>query len=342
VIMLRLYRVALRLLPSDLQRKHGGAMAVLFEREVEHARANGPIHVAFASARSVWDVIARAAYEQVRPSHVRDPKAPLPTARELLRGLASAFAVSFVLLTAIMLGLSARNMIPRLHERGASDTIAEVLVLAIPFNAALTIPMAVLVSVLVQFTRLGTKGTLAAALHTRHGARSLVRPVLLASAVVTALAYVVTAEIVPRSNYQLSQVLAGERTNRGTREMTIGQLREAVREAQTQDAGAAHQSMLQVEVQKKLALPASCMVFALAGMAFAFALPRGGLLLAVVGSVAVLTLYYTMLMGGETLADQDGLSPVVAMWSANAVLVTLALLATWRRAGNNRSRVRAR
>ncbi len=336
MITLRLYRAALRLLPADLQRKHGGAMAALFEREVAQARAHGLWHVAFASVRSVWDVVMRAGYEQVRPSNRHDPNAPLPTARELLRRFAFAFAVSFVLLTSATLGLYARHMIPRLHDRGASDIIAEVLVLAIPFNAALTIPMAVLVAVLVLFTRLGTRGTITAALRTRNGVRRLVRPVLLFAAGITALAYVVTAEIVPRTNHQLSQVLSGERTAKGDREMTIGQLREAVREEQTRDAGAARLSVLQVEVQKKLALPASCMVFALAGMAFVFALPRGGSALVVVGSMAVFTLYYTMLMGGETLADRAVVSPLVAMWSANAVLLTLALLATWRSSASNR------
>jgi lipopolysaccharide export LptBFGC system permease protein LptF len=329
---IRLYRAALRLLPADLHRKHGGAMAVLFEREVEAARARGSLHVAVASVRSVWDVMVRAAYEQVRSSSNHNSNAPLPTTRELLRGLAASFAISVVLLTLVLTGLYARNMIPRQLARGASDSIAQVLLLSIPFNAALAIPMGGLLAVLVQFAHLGANGTLLAAQRTRNGVRRLVQPVMLAATGITALAFIVTAELVPRTNHQLSGVFAGATVAKGEREMTLGQLREATRVAKVADAGRSRVSMLEVEVQKKLSLPAACIVFALAGMALAFAFPRGGNVLVVIASVAIYSMYYTMLMTGETLADRHVISPAVAMWGANAVLLSLALLTAARQA----------
>ena len=87
-----------------------------------------------------------------------------------------------------------------LSERGAG---LGTIVLALPFIAALSIPMAVLVSVLYEFTRLGADGTLAAARLVRNGVRRLVVPVLAAAAGITALAFVVTAEIVPRGGVAL-------------------------------------------------------------------------------------------------------------------------------------------
>ena len=63
-----------------------------------------------------------------------------------------------------MLGLFATSELPALSARGASPgTIVEALVFAVPFVAALSIPMAVLTAVLWEFTRLGADGTLAAA-----------------------------------------------------------------------------------------------------------------------------------------------------------------------------------
>ncbi len=327
----QLYRAVLRLLPADLQSKQSPAIERSFQRELDQAREHGSLRVVLATLRGLWDVLVRAAYERVRPSDKFDPNTPLPTSHELLRGLAASFAVSFVLFTLALVGLYARHIIPMLSARGASGTIPEVLLLAIPFNAALTIPIAVLLAVLVQFTRLGANGTLAAARATRHGVRRLVQPVLLAATGITALAFVVTAELVPRTNHRLSEVFAGTPVGRGEREMTFGQLREAARNARIVDTVSTRASMFEVEVHKKAALPAACLVFAMTGMAIAFALPRGGSVLVVLASVAVIGMYYMLLMTGETLADRHVVSPFVAMWTANAMLLCVALLATWRR-----------
>ena len=57
--------------------------------------------------------------------------------------------------------------VPQLGENGASPaTVAEVLFLSVPFTLALTVPMAVFLSVCWVFTRLAREGTLAS---TRRG-----------------------------------------------------------------------------------------------------------------------------------------------------------------------------
>jgi lipopolysaccharide export LptBFGC system permease protein LptF len=259
---------------------------------------------------------------------------PQPTTPQLLRRHAASFSVAFVALTASMLALFATRELPALTARGASaGTIAEALVFAVPFVAALSIPMAVLVAVLWEFTRLRKDGTLAAARRERDGVRRLIVPVLHAAAGVAALAFVLTAEIVPRANERLVTVLAQHATAPNDRMMTISELRDAARTVRrnTEPFASAFAARYEVEVQKKLALPAACMVLALVAMAIAFSVPRGGAAMVIGASVAIFGAYYVMLVAGESLADRLVVSPFVGMWGANALLLTAALLAAWRR-----------
>ena len=47
-------------------------------------------------------------------------------------------------------------------------------------------------------------------------------------------------------------------------------------------------------------------------------------------STFLFTVYYVSLVAGEALADRQVISPLVAMWMANAFLLTVALLLVWR------------
>ena len=89
---------------------------------------------------------------------------PIPATRQLLRRHAVAFAVSFVSLTSILLANYAVKRLPELRASGVpTGTVVEFLLLAVPFTAAMTIPMSVFVAVLSVFTRLGAMGALATA-----------------------------------------------------------------------------------------------------------------------------------------------------------------------------------
>lgn len=335
-MLTRIYRLAMHLLPEELHRKHGSAMQALFAREVEHARARGPVHATIAGVSGIWDVVQRSAYELVRMTNnqMGVPNVPLPTTRQLLRRHALSFGIAFVGLTVVLILPFASRQASALSANGNSaGTIAYALLLALPFTMAMTIPMAVLVSVLYEFTRLGADGTLAAARLVRDGVRRMIFPVLIAAAGITALAFVVTAEIVPRTNARLASVLAGHTIEPGDRSMTIDALREAVRKAgeSTEPAVRSQAVSYEVEFQKKFALPTACLVLAMAGMALAFRIPRGGTPLVIVGSLAFFGAYYGLFMTGEVLADRQAVSPFVGMWGANAVMLTVALLAMWRR-----------
>lgn len=92
----------------------------------------------------------------------------------------------------------------------------------------------------------------------------------------------------------------------------------------------------QVEIEKKFALAAACVVFVLLGAPLALRFPRGGVGLVIGASLIVFGLYYVGLIAGETLADKLILSPYIAMWLANILftIVGLIFLYLLRRSGS--------
>jgi len=254
------------------------------------------------------------------------------TTRQLLRRHATPFAVSLASLTVLLLANHAMRQVPQMSARGVpAGGIAEVLLLAVPFTLALTIPMAVFLAVSWVFMRLGAEGVLATARRERHGVRRLVAPVLGAAAVIATLTFVSNTQVLPRANARLVAALALAPGEPSDRTMTIGELREAARRARTgTGAAAARATAYEVEIQKKFALAAACVVLALAGAAIAIRFPHGGVWLVLGASGFVFTGYFLLLVAGESLADQQVISPFVAMWMANAFLLAVALLLVWR------------
>jgi lipopolysaccharide export LptBFGC system permease protein LptF len=334
----RVYRLALHLLPTELRQKHGRAMQALFARELTKARTQGWLQGTLVGVAGLWDVVWRGAYEQRRTSV--DPEGPPMqrlTTRQLLRRHAASFAFTFAVLTVVLLANFAGRQMPALIAPGApASTVAEALLLAVPFTAALTIPMAVFVAVLWEFTRLGANGTLAAARGKRDGMRRLILPVLAAATGVAVISFVVTAQIVPRANERLVVVLAQHPTAPSDRAMTLAELRAAARTVRpaADRTALTRAARYEVEIQKKFALPAACVVLALVAIAVALSAPRGGAALVIAASLAVFGAYYVMLVTGESLANQLVISPAIAMWGANALLLTAALLAVSKRAGS--------
>jgi hypothetical protein len=354
-----LYRLALLFLPARLRRKHGRAMESLFTSELERARVRGRLFGALAGAAGVWDVVLRGAYERVRTvldslpvpgddqrrrsSSINPPGQLLagtnfgaqsmttPATREILCRHASAFGVSFAVLTAVLLTNSVSQHLPWLWARGDSvGTLVEFVLLSLPHTAALTIPMAVLIAVLWVFTRLGAEGALAEARLERGGVRRLVVPVLGAAAAIGALTLVLNAEILPRANGRLVAVIVGfTPERRSDRAMTIAELRAGAQRTSA-DSGTrplARPAAYEIEIQKKYALAAAPIILALAGIAIALRFPRGGVGLVIVASFTVFATYWICLVAGETLGDRQTVSPFVAMWTANGLLLTAALIA---------------
>lgn len=269
-----------------------------------------------------------------RLTSMPEPTMSQLSTRELLRRHIVPFAVAFSLLTALLVGLFAFQTLPRLSARGDSAAVrVEALLLSLPFNIALSIPMAVFIAVAWVFTRLGRERALPS---TQGGPSTTLRllvPIVAAAALIAGLTSISNTQILPRTNGRLTAILSGNPAVSPTdRSMTVRELREAARtvRASGRADAAARAAAFEVEIQKKFALAASCIVLALAGAAIALRFPRGGMrLLAIAGSL-VYTGYYISLVAGEALADQLVISPFLGVWLANALLLCAALLLFWR------------
>ncbi len=86
----------------------------------------------------------------------------------------------------------------------------------------------------------------------------------------------------------------------------------------------------EVEVHKKWALSFASITFVLLAVALALRFPRGGMGLVLGGGMFVYAVFYVGLTAGESLADRGFVSPLVAMWLPNAILMVLALFGLWR------------
>jgi lipopolysaccharide export system permease protein len=123
---------------------------------------------------------------------------------------------------------------------------------------------------------------------------------------------------------RIAEELGSERFTRARApEATVGQIN--VIRSRITDARST-MSRYQVEIQKKFALAAACVVFVLFGAPIALRFPRGGVGLVIGASLVAFALYYVCLIAGETLADKLILSPIIAMWLANVIFTIAGLI----------------
>jgi lipopolysaccharide export system permease protein len=96
-------------------------------------------------------------------------------------------------------------------------------------------------------------------------------------------------------------------------------------------------AIYEVEIHKKLAISAACVIFALLGVPLAIRFPRGGVGLVIGTSLAVFSVYYVGLIGGEELGDRLVVSPFLAMWTPNLIFMAVGLGLLWsvRREGSS-------
>jgi lipopolysaccharide export system permease protein len=80
-------------------------------------------------------------------------------------------------------------------------------------------------------------------------------------------------------------------------------------------------SQYMVEVHKKFAIPAACLIFVLIGAPLGIMARRGGLAVGASYSVFFFIMYWVFLITGENLADKMLITPAVGMWAGNVFLV---------------------
>ena len=95
------------------------------------------------------------------------------------------------------------------------------------------------------------------------------------------------------------------------------------------DALRRRDASLSVEIHKKFALPAACIVFVLLGAPLGMRVRRAGPAVAFV-SIAFFLFYYLCLIGGEELATRLLLPPWLSMWLPNLALGGWGVMATLR------------
>jgi len=81
-----------------------------------------------------------------------------------------------------------------------------------------------------------------------------------------------------------------------------------------------------IEIHKKIALPAACLVFALLGLPLGLMTGRAGRTGGFSLGLGIILLYYALLTAGEKAAMDGRLSALLGMWAPNIVLAVAGLL----------------
>ncbi len=134
------------------------------------------------------------------------------------------------------------------------------------------------------------------------------------------------------ANFQLEDRLfrQGERLvlAKDVRSMTLPELFRRVAEPERTDE---ERNKARVEIQKKFAIPAACLVFGLYGIPLGYRSRRSGVASGFLISVGMFLFYYVMLGNGEEAAANGQLPPWLAMWAPNLALALIGAFLLWRR-----------
>lgn len=84
----------------------------------------------------------------------------------------------------------------------------------------------------------------------------------------------------------------------------------------------------EVEIYKKFALPAACIIFILIGAPLGVMVRKGGFGVASGISLLFFLIYWSFLIGGEKLSERGFFSPFLGMWAANIVLGIAGIILT--------------
>jgi len=124
--------------------------------------------------------------------------------------------------------------------------------------------------------------------------------------------------------------------DKSERMMDLGELREAIAERRAEDRP---YNIFAVEIHKKFAIPAACLVMALIAVPLGASTRRHTKATGYLIAIGVIAVYYVFIDGGEKFADQGAISPWLGIWAANIVIGSAALLLLRNRAREKDYRV---
>ena len=99
-----------------------------------------------------------------------------------------------------------------------------------------------------------------------------------------------------------------------------------IQSARARDGSAtSRRASIMVEVHKKWAISAACIVFVLLGVPIALRFPRGGMGIVIGGGLLIFTIADVGLIAGESLGKRGAVPPAVAIWATNVLLAVAGL-----------------
>jgi LPS export ABC transporter permease LptG/LPS export ABC transporter permease LptF len=131
-----------------------------------------------------------------------------------------------------------------------------------------------------------------------------------------------TLRIVLRDRF-LSSERARIATRRGPRELKLDELKKLSRDI---SASPEQRRIARVGVHKMFAIPAACLVMGLLSLPLGFTNRHGGRSSGFAISIGVIVAYYVLLSQGEDAARLGKLSPGLAMWLPDLLLLAVGLL----------------
>ncbi len=140
--------------------------------------------------------------------------------RYILRQFLPPLLFAFAAMTSIMLLNQVARRFGQLVGKGLPwSVIGEVFLLCLPFIIAMTLPMAVLVAMLYTFSHLAADSEITAMRASGVSVLELLRPMLLAGVLLTAINFWFTDQILPDSNSRLRNLLVNIQRKKPTLEM---------------------------------------------------------------------------------------------------------------------------
>ncbi len=109
---------------------------------------------------------------------------------------------------------------------------------------------------------------------------------------------------------------------RGMRELRF---RELLQVTADPTRSATERNLARIEIHKKFSIPAACLVFGLLGLSLGFTSARGGRFSGFALSLVIILIYYVLLNAGEKVAGKGVVSPWLAVWFANLLLLGVGL-----------------